>query len=71
MAEVIAGLIALFALLAWFFWPSAATTGRRTPAPRDGVDQTELEEAEREVQEAPDEDSVRDWGPGVQKPLLP
>jgi len=70
MAGVIAGLIALLALLAWFFWPSDAAAGRRNPAPRDGVDQTELEEAEREVQEAPDEDRVRDWGPGVQKPPL-
>jgi len=70
MVGVIAGLIALLALLAWFFWPSDAPAGRRTPAPRDGVDQTELEEAEREVQEAPDETSVRDWGPGVQKPPL-
>jgi hypothetical protein len=55
-------------LLAWFFWPSDAPTVPRTPAARDDVDQAELAEAEREVQEAPDENSVRDWGPGVQKP---
>jgi hypothetical protein len=71
MAGVIAGLVALLALLAWFFWPGARPQGRRTPAPRPGVDEAELEEAEREVQEAPDETSVRDWGPGVQKPPLP
>ncbi len=70
MVGVIAGLIALLALLAWFFWPSDAPAGQRTPAPRTGVDQTELEEAEREVQEAPDEDRVREWGPGVQQPPL-
>jgi len=65
---VIAGLAALLALLAWFFWPTADP---RPPATRPGVDAAELEEAEREVQEAPDEHSVRDWGPGVQKPPLP
>ena len=71
MVGVIAALAALLALLAWFFWPSAdASTSRRTPAPRAGVDEAELQEAEREVQEAPDEHSVRDWGPGVQKPPI-
>jgi len=39
--------------------------GRRSPG---DVDYAELEQAEREVQEAPDEDSVRDWGPGVKRP---
>ena len=68
MAGVIAALIALLALLAWFFWPSAGV--ERTPAPRDGIDRAELDAAEREVQEAPDADTVRDWGPGVQKPPL-
>jgi hypothetical protein len=33
-------------------------------------DEVELEQAERDVQEAPDEDTVRDWGPGVQKPPI-
>jgi hypothetical protein len=71
MVGVIAALAALLALLAWFFWPHAnAAGGGRTPGPRPGVDAAELEEAEREVQEAPDEHSVRDWGPGVQKPPL-
>jgi beta-lactam-binding protein with PASTA domain len=64
---VIAVVAALLALLAWFFWPSADT---RTPATRADVDSRELEEAEREVQEAPDEHSVRDWGPGVSKPPI-
>jgi Flp pilus assembly protein TadB len=62
---VIAGLAALLALLAWFFWPTA---DKRPPATPSDVDVAELEEAEREVQAAPDEHSVRDWGPGVQKP---
>ena len=53
----------LLVLLAWFFWPS------QTPA-RRGSDNAELEQAEREVQEASNEETVRDWGPGTgQKPL--
>jgi len=67
MTATIAGIGALLLLLAWFFWPSADT---RTPATRADVDKAELEEAEREVQEAPDEHTVRDWGPGVQKPPI-
>jgi hypothetical protein len=68
---VVAGLAALLALLAWFFWPGAGKPQQPTAGPRPGVDEAELEEAEREVQEAPDADTVRDWGPGVQKPPLP
>jgi hypothetical protein len=68
MVGVIAALAALLALLAWFFWPSADV---RPPERRTDVDdQTELEQAEREVQDAPDEETVRDWGPGVQKPPI-
>jgi beta-lactam-binding protein with PASTA domain len=55
-------------VLAWFFWPSKHVR----PASRDrpDVDESELEAAERDVQEAVDEESVRDWGPGTgQKPL--
>jgi len=48
--------------LAWFFWP-----GKETPKRSDNP---ELDEAERDVQEASDEENVRDWGPGTgQKPL--
>ena len=51
----------LLIILAWFFWPSGTK-------PRSTND--ELEAAERDVQEAADQDSVRDWGPGTgQKPL--
>lgn len=71
MVGTIAAIGALLLLLAWFFWPSRAPAGGRTPSPRPGVDERELEEAEREVQEAADEESVRDWGPGSQKPPLP
>ena len=68
--SVVVVIAVLLALLAWFFWPSNRVTPQ-TPAPRAGVeDEAELEEAEREVQEAPDEHTVRDWGPGVQKPPI-
>ena len=54
--------------LAWFFWPSKS--GEVVRKDRPDVDELELERAEREVQEAPDEETVRDWGPGTgQKPL--
>ena len=56
---VILGVLLL--VLVWFFWPSR--TSPRQP-------ESELEAAERDVQEAADQDSVRDWGPGTgQKPL--
>jgi hypothetical protein len=71
MVGIIAALAALLALLGWFFWPSADVPTPRTPGPRPGIeDEAELEAAERDVQEAPDEHSVRDWGPGVQKPPI-
>lgn len=53
----------LVALLAWFFWPKGRGEYERPP-------QSELEAAEREAREASDEHSVRDWGPGVQKPPI-
>lgn len=60
-------------VLAWFLWPSkAAGPARRERGGRGGadVDDAELEAAERDVREAADEESVRDWGPGTgQKPL--
>lgn len=62
MGTALVGVVLLL-LLAWFFWPS------RT-APRPHADNPELDAAERDVQEAPDEHTVRDWGPGTgQKPL--
>ena len=60
--------VVVLIVLAWFLWPAK----NATPAPRDrpDVDETELEAAERDVQEAADEETVRDWGPGTgQKPL--
>ena len=68
MVGVIAALAALLALLAWFFWPSSDV--RPPTTPRGVEDEAELEQAEREVQEAPDEETVRDWGPGAHKPPM-
>jgi hypothetical protein len=58
----------LLGALAWFFWPSSSAAGV-VRKERPDVDEIELERAERDVQEAKDEDSVRDWGPGAGKPL--
>lgn len=71
MGAVLVGVVLLL-LLGWFFWPSRRATDApaRGGKPRPGVDETELEAAERDVQQAADEQSVRDWGPGTgQKPL--
>jgi hypothetical protein len=71
VAGVALAILALLGLLAWFCWPRRDPPLAREPRPaRDDIDRRELEEAEREVQEAPDAESVRDWGPGVQKPPL-
>ncbi len=61
---------ALLALLAWLFWPASGDAESPPRRSRAGVDQSELEAAERDVREAPDEESVRDWGPGASKPPL-
>ncbi len=68
---VIAVIGVLLIVLAWFLWPSRApTTAGPARRERPDVDAAELEAAERDVQEAADEESVRDWGPGSgQKPL--
>jgi hypothetical protein len=69
----IAVIVVLLAILAWFCF-----SGRgRTPEPtadrkvNEEIDYTELEQAERDVRDADDEDSVRDWGPGAGKPRPP
>ena len=65
---VIAVIAVLLIVFTWFLWPSkdASPASRERP----DVDEAELEAAERDVQEAADEERVRDWGPGSgQKPL--
>jgi len=60
----------LLIALAWFFWPSTSVPGV-VRKERTDVDEIELERAEREVQEASNDETVRDWGPGTgQKPPL-
>jgi hypothetical protein len=60
---LVAGVVVLLIILGWFFWPSK-------DAPHRDEENAELDAAERDVQEAADEESVRDWGPGSgQKPL--
>ena len=65
----IAVIAVLLIALAWFFWPSRSASGVIRKE-RPDVDEIELERAEREVQEAANDETVRDWGPGTgQKPL--
>ena len=65
---VIGVIAVLLIVLVWFLWPS--TDPRPARRERPDVDAAELEAAERDVQEAADEETVRDWGPGTgQKPL--
>jgi hypothetical protein len=71
---VILGVLVL--LLAWFLLsgrddaPEPTVRRRAGGRGEDEIDHAELDEAERDVQEAADEDSVRDWGPGVRKPPI-
>lgn len=64
--------VALLVALGWFL-----LSGRDNHEPtlhrrvNEDIDYSELERAERDVQEAEDEDSVRDWGPGATKPRPP
>lgn len=70
MTATLIGIGVLAVILAWFFWPSAAPAkGSRRDRP--DVDEAELEAAEREVQDASDAESVRDWGPGAGRKPLP
>ena len=72
MTGSLIGLAVLLIVLAWFFLGGRDRALEPTAhrAVREEIDYTELEQAEREVQEAPDEESVQDWGPGVQKPPI-
>ena len=67
--------IAFGLIIALFFWFLSGRGSNHEPTlhrtHNDDVDRAELEEAEREVQEAPNDDSVRDWGPGAGKPRPP
>jgi hypothetical protein len=67
MAYVLGAVAILLLILGWFLFGGRGdapepTAGRRA---NDHIDRAELEQAERDVQDADDEDSVRDWGPGA------
>jgi len=75
MVATLVVLAALLLLLAWLVWggrddPSEPTANRRADA-TDDIDRAELDRAEQDVRQAPDEDSVRDWGPGAGRPKPP
>lgn len=65
--------VALVALLGWIFAASRSSAHEPTAHRRvhDDIDRAELEAAERDVQEAANEDEVRDWGPGASRPRPP
>jgi hypothetical protein len=54
-------------LLAWLLLGGRDAAPEPTADRRVGgdIDYATLEDAEREVREAPDESAVRDWGPGA------
>jgi hypothetical protein len=73
---MLAGVVVVLALavaLGWFLLGGRDHAHEPTVHRRvnEDIDYSELERAERDVQEAADEDSVRDWGPGAAKPRPP
>lgn len=68
---VVFGLI--LAVLGWLLFGGRSDRHEPTANRRvnDDIDRAELDEAEREVQDASDEQSVRDWGPGAGRPRPP
>jgi len=66
MLSILVALGVLVIALLWLFGGESRPTPPRRAS--DDVDHDELERAERDVQEATDEDSVRDWGPGTGQP---
>ncbi|HEX4633046.1 MAG TPA: hypothetical protein VH163_04390 [Gemmatimonadales bacterium] len=66
MAAIIVVVLVL-AALAWLIFGGGddPDTGAGTRNP--DIDRDELAEAEADVRDAPDPESVRDWGPGVPK----
>lgn len=67
--------VAVLLILIWLMWGGRDNTPEPTANRRadatDDIDRAELDRAEQDVQEAPDEDSVRDWGPGAGRPKPP
>ena len=73
MTGALIAVAAILVLLAWLLFGGRGSKHEPTLHKRhsDDVDVAELEEAEREVREAPEQDAVRDWGPGAGKPRPP
>ncbi len=70
---LLAGIVILLIALGWFFFSGKDEAPEPTAQRRvgDTIDYSELEQAERDVRDADDEDGVRDWGPGSGKPRPP
>jgi hypothetical protein len=70
MSATLVVFLLLAAALGWLFL--GGRTGAHPPTaprgPADEIDLAELEQAERDVRDAADQDSVRDWGPGTTRP---
>ena len=67
MIPILVAVAVLLAVLGWFLFGGRGDTPQPTSHRRatDDADRAKLEQAERDVQDADDEDSVRDWGPGA------
>ena len=65
MATALTVVILILAALAWLIFGGGDDPDTKPSNP--DIDRDELAEAESEVRDAPDPDSVRDWGPGVPK----
>jgi hypothetical protein len=75
MVAALVILAVLLLILAWLMWggrdDAAEPTANRRADATDDADRAELDRAEQDVREAPDADSVRDWGPGAGRPKPP
>ncbi len=72
MSATLVVFLLLVGVLLWFFLGGRDAAPEPTARRRvtDDIDRAELEQAERDVRDADDEHSVRDWGPGTSKPPL-
>jgi hypothetical protein len=66
MAAIIVVVLVL-AALAWLIFGGGDDPDTSPGARNPDIDREELAEAEAEVRDAPDPESVRDWGPGAPK----
>ncbi|HEX4561601.1 MAG TPA: hypothetical protein VH113_07185 [Gemmatimonadales bacterium] len=67
MAAALVVVLLLLAALAWLIFGGGDDPDTGPGAPNPGIDRDELAEAEADVRDAPDPESVRDWGPGAPK----